>query len=163
LIVEHDDPDDGRPEPDEARCAPVLRRSRRKAKPNRLLRLALGVAGLVVTFVLAVAGIGFAYLGSGPVSLESLQPAVAANLQSRLKPGYTVALGPTALTHGAHGLGIGFTGFAIRDPQGRLVVGAPGGKIGLDAFALLRFEVKVRRLELDGPQLSLHVGPDGSL
>ena len=45
----------------------------------------------------AVAGAGFAYLGQGPISLESLQPSIAANLQSRLGPGFHVALGPTSI------------------------------------------------------------------
>ena len=125
--------------------------------------VALGVAGVLVTLVLVVAGAGFAWLGSGPISLESLQPAIAASLQSRLQPGYHVALGPTSISRGAHGLGVGFQRPPHPDPQGRVVLGRPGGRIGLDAFALLSMQVKVRRLELDGLQLALQVGPHGEL
>ena len=107
--------------------------------------------------------VGFAFLRQGPISLEKLQPAIAASLQSRLMPGYKVELGPTAISRGPFGLGIGFLGLTIRDPQGRLLVKAPGGRIGLDAFALLAMQVKVRRLELDGLQLALRVGANGEV
>ena len=43
------------------------------------------------------------------------------------------------------------------------MVSAPGGRIGLDALALFSLAVKVRRLELDGLQLALRVGPNGEL
>jgi hypothetical protein len=164
LIADHDPeapPDDGHDAYD-IEPSSVLRRCRRR-RPGRVTRVVLGGAALAVTLVLVLAGAGFAYLGRGPISLESLQPSIAANLQSRLSPGYKVALGPTAIMRGPHGVGIGFSGLTIQDPQGRAVVNAPGGRIGLDAFALLRFDVKVRRLELDGLQLALAVGADGDL
>ena len=165
LIADHSPeapPDDGHDAYD-IEPSTVLRRARRPRRNNTVARAALGGAALVVTVVLALAGVGFAYLGRGPISLESLQPAIAANLQSRLAPGYSVALGPTAIMRGPHGVGIGFGGLTIKDPQGRAVVSAPGGRIGLDAFALLRLDVKVRRLELDGLQLALRVDANGDL
>ncbi len=157
-------PDEGSQEPFDEPYAPAsrLRRPRRR-RSRGWLRFGLGAAAVVVTLALVVAGAGFAYLGRGPISLESLQPAIADSLQSRLRPGYRVALGPTSIARGPHGVGIGFTGLSIRDPQGRVVVDAPGGRIGLDAFALLGLSIKVRRLELDGLQLALRVGPDGAL
>lgn len=154
-------PDDAHAPLGDAAPAPKLRRARRRNRSG-LVRFALACAAVLVTLVL-VAGAGFAFLGRGPISLDSWQPAIAASLQSRLKPGYRVALGPTAITRGPHGVGIGFSGLAVRDPEGRVVVNAPGGRIGLDAFALLGLQVKVRRLELDGLQLALRVGADGEL
>ena len=155
-------PDDAHDPYDHASPEPKLRRARRPRRRGGFGRVVLAIAGIFVSLALA-AGAGFAYLGRGPISLESWQPAIAASLQSRLQPGYRVALGPTAITRGPHGVGIGFSGLAIRDPQGRLVVNAPGGRIGLDAFALLGLQVKVRRLELDGLQLALRVSADGAL
>ena len=154
-------PDDSHAPYDSEAPAPKLRRARRRRR-GAAVRFALASVAVIVTLALA-AGAGFAFLGRGPISLESWQPAIAASLQSRLKPGYHVALGPTAITRGPHGVGIGFSGLAVRDPQGRVVVNAPGGRIGLDAFALLGLQVKVRRLELDGLQLALRVGADGEL
>jgi len=167
LIVDYEDPASGS-DPETARLqpyevAPTLRRARRRRRPRGLLRFVLATAALLVTFALSLVAIGFAYLGRGPISLDSLRPAIADSLQSRLRPGYHVALGPTAVSHGAYGLGIGFTGLVIRDPQGRVALSAPGGRIGLDAFALMRADVKVRRLELDGLQLALQVGANGEL
>ena len=144
-------------------AAPRLRRTRRRRRRSGLVRFALGLAAVVVTLALAVTAVGFTYLRLGPISLEKLQPAIAASLQSRLSPGYKVELGPTAISRGPFGMGIGFLGLAIRDPQGRLVVNAPGGRIGLDAFALMAMQVKVRRLELDGLQLALRVGANGEI
>ena len=143
--------------------APRLRRTRRRRRRSGVARFALGLAAVVVSLALAVTVVGFAFLREGPISLEKLQPSIAASLQSRLSPGYKVELGPTAISRGPFGLGIGFLGLAIRDPQGRLVVNAPGGRIGLDAFALLAMQVKVRRLELDGLQLALRVSANGEI
>ncbi len=143
--------------------APRLRRTRRRRQRGGLARFALGIAAFVVVLAIAVTGVGFAYLRQGPLSLESLQPAIAASLQSRMSPGYRVELGPTAISRGPFGLGIGFRHLAIRDPQGRLVVNAPGGRIGLDALALLGLQVKVRRLQLEGLQLALRVAANGAL
>ncbi|MDE3176933.1 MAG: hypothetical protein KGM15_12605 [Pseudomonadota bacterium] len=156
-------PDDAPAPPyDEESPAPKLRRARRRRRRGGVLWFVMAFAAVIVTLALA-AGFGVAYLGRGPISLESWQPAIAASLQSRLKPGYKVALGPTAISRGAHGVGIGFSRLSVRDPQGRVVVNAPGGRISLDAFALLGLQVKVRRLELDGLQLALRVGADGEL
>ncbi len=160
LIVDYEDPAPGSEPPYEV--APVLRRARRR-RPRGLFRFVLATAALLVTFAFTLVAIGFAYLGRGPISLDLLRPAIADSLQSRLSPGYHVALGPTAVARGAYGLGIGFTGLVIRDPQGRIALSAPGGRIGLDAFALLRADVKVRRLELDGLQLALQVAANGQL
>jgi hypothetical protein len=164
LIVDHD--------PDEPNAhhavyddlvAPALRRTRRRRRPRGVARVALEFAAVIVALALGVAVGGFVYLGQGPISLDSLRPSIAASLQSRLQPGYRVALGPIAISRSLHGVGIGFRGLTIRDSAGRPVVSAPGGRIGLDALALLALEVKVRRLELDGLQLSLRVGPNGEL
>jgi hypothetical protein len=143
--------------------APVLRRTRRRRRPRGAVHVALKWATVVIALTVGVLVGGYVYLGQGPISLESLRPAIAESLQSRLSPGYHVALGPIAISRGAHGVGIGFRGLSIRDSAGRLVVSAPGGRISLDALALLALGVKVRRLELDGLQLALRVGPNGEL
>ena len=56
-----------------------------------------------------------------------------------------------------------FGGIQINDREGRTVVAAPGGRVGLDLMSLFGLDVKVRRLELDGLVLKLHVRPDGTL
>ncbi|HXT08582.1 MAG TPA: DUF3971 domain-containing protein [Roseiarcus sp.] len=144
-------------------AAPALRRARRRRRRPGAAHVALKLATIVIALAIGVLGGGYVYLGHEPISLESLRPAITESLQSRLSSGYRVALGPIAISRTVYGVGIGFRGLAIRDSAGRLVVSAPGGRIGLDALALFALDVKVRRLELDGLQLALRVGANGEL
>ena len=141
---------------------PALRRTRRRRRRGTAGR-ALKLLSAVFVLALGVLVGGYVYLGQASISLDSLRPAIADSLQSRLSPGYRVALGPIALSRRSHGVGLGFRGLSIRDSSGRLVLSAPGGRISLDALALFGLAVKVRRLELDGLQLALRVGPKGEL
>ncbi len=65
--------------------------------------------------------------------------------------------------HDYWGVGLGFGGLKLRDAEGRTVLSAPAGKIGLDPLAMLLAQVKVRRVELDRLDLRLRVAPDGTL
>ncbi len=112
---------------------------------------------------IALCGAFFYLLATGPISLESLKPSLTRSLEERLGAGYRVSIGPTFLMRGPSGVGLGFGGIQIRDGEGRTVVSAPGGRVGLDVVALLALNVKVRRLELDGLVLKLRVRPDGAL
>jgi hypothetical protein len=128
-----------------------------------IARTAAGLGGLVLALALALSGGFFYLLATGPISLESLKPSLTRSLEERLGPGYRVSIGATSLMRGPSGIGLGFGGIQIRDADGRTVVSAPGGRIGLDIVALLGLEVKVRRLALDGLVLKLRVRPDGAL
>ena len=147
---------------DESDAFQRLNRPRRRRRSG-LAKFALGLGAVVVTLALAAAAVGFVVISRGPIPLDALRPAIADNLQSRLAPGYQVTLGPISLSRGPNGLGLGFRGLKLRDPQGRAVVDAPGGRIGLDALALLAGSVKVRSLVLDGLQIALRIGADGGL
>ena len=146
---------------DETDAFARLNRPRRRR--GGLLRVSLGLCAVLVTLLLAAAGLGFVAISRGPIPLDALRPAVAENLQSRLAPGYRVSLGPISLSRGPNGLGLSFEGLKLRDPQGRAVVDAPGGRIGLDALALFGARVKVRSLALDGLQIAMRIGADGQL
>ena len=161
MIADREPPSESGAEGRDESVAAVRRPRRRRL--SGLARLALGLAGVVVTLALVTAGVGFVVISRGPIPLDALQPAIAENLQSRLAPGYKVKLGPISLSQGAGGLGIGFSGLSLSDPQGRRIVDAPGGRIGLDALALLGLTVKVRSLALDGLQIALKIDSDGRL
>ncbi len=118
-------------------------------------------AGALVA-LLAVLALA-ARLAHGPIYLQTLHDKIASSLQERVGDRYAIDLGPTYLMHNAFGVGLGFRRLTVRDAAGRTVLAAPGGKIGLDAFALFLAQVKVRRLELDGLDLRLRVAPDGAL
>ena len=161
LQPEPDDSPDDSPS-DQAAAVGRVRRPRRRRR-GRLARLSLAFGGVAVTLALAAAGVGFVAISRGPIPLDALRPAIADNLQSRLAPGYKVKLGPISLSQSASGLGLAFSGLSLSDPQGRKIVDAPGGRIGLDALALLGLSVKVRSLALEGLQIALKIGADGQL
>ena len=111
------------------------------------------VGGLVLASVLA----------RGPIRLVGLHDQIEASLRERVGDSYALTLGPTYIMHDSWGVGLGFKGLTLRDAAGRTVLSAPGGKVGLDPFALATLDVKVRRLELDGLDLRLRVAADGAL
>ena len=146
-------------------AGPRLKTRWRPFTMGGVARAALGVVGVLAALVV-LAMVGFAYLAStGPIDLERLKPSLVAALQSQLGDQYRVALGPTYLTHSANGFGVGlgFGGIRIADAQGRTLVAAPSGYVGLDVLSLLRFNVSVRRLELDGLVVNLHVAKNGEI
>ena len=143
--------------------APRLRRTRRLVGARGLVRAALGLAGAATVLALVALCAGFLVLASGPIDLEALKPSLTRGLEERLGAGYRVNIASTFLIGTPHGLGVGFGRIEIRDAAGRTVVAAPGGRVGLDALALVGLEVKIRRLELDGLTVSLRVRPDGGL
>ncbi len=149
----------------ESAAGPRLRTRWRPLTVSGLARATIGVCGFLIAFVglclVGVAGI----VATGSVNLESLRPTLLAALQERLGPQYRVSLASTYLTHSEHGfgLGLGFGGIEIDDRAGRALLSAPRGRIGLDPLSLLRFDVSVRRLELEGLSLSLRVHADGAI
>ena len=130
---------------------------------RRARRVAIGAALGAVLMVAATIGGLASLLAWGPINLEFLNPSIASSLQERLGPRYVVSIGPTSLTRGDGGVALAFGGIAIHDSAGRPVLSAPRGRVGLDVWSLLRLEIKVHRLELDGLDLRLRVRPDGAL
>ncbi len=128
-----------------------------------LARAVIGIGGLLIA--LSMFGVlSAAYLlAKGPINLESLKPRIVASLEEKLGERYKVTLGPTHLMRAPGGFGLGFGGISIEDREGRTVVAAPSGRVGLDLLSLLTLDVKVRRLELDGLVLKLRVAPNGEL
>jgi hypothetical protein len=146
---------------DGARLAQNVRKSGRR---SRLLHVAVHVVeGIALIALAAVALLAFR-LSSGPIPVEWLRDRIASNLQERAGAGYTVELGPTIVTHDSSwGVGLGFRGLKLKDREGRAVLSAPHGQIGVDPFAALFGAVRVRRLELDDLALRLRVAADGAL
>ena len=120
-----------------------------------------------VEFVAALFILGGLVLASmlarGPIRLVGMHDQIQSSLQERVGDRYAIALGPTYVMHDSWGVGLGFKGFTVRDAGGRTVLFAPSGKVGLDPFAAAIADVRVRRLELDGLDLRLHVAENGAL
>ena len=141
----------------------VLPRRKRPLLGCHARRFVLGLAAFVVLAAAVAVGAGAFLLSAGPISLVGLNPRIAQSLQERLGPRYVVSIGPTSLARADGGLAFSFSGISIRDRSGRAVLSAPGGRVGLDAWSLLQFNIKVKRLDLDGLDLRLRVRPDGAL
>jgi Protein of unknown function/AsmA-like C-terminal region len=141
------------------RLSSPARRSRARWAARVVGRVAEAGALVALLAVLVLA----ARLAHGPIYLQTLHDKIASSLQERVGDRYAIDLGPTYLMHNAFGVGLGFRHLTVRDAAGRMVLAAPGGKIGLDPFAMFLAQVKVRRLELDGLDLRLRVAPDGAL
>jgi hypothetical protein len=123
----------------------------------------LGISGgLVAGALLALAVVSYR-LSLGPISLESLNPRIAQNLEERFGGDYSFQLGPTSLERGETGIGLTFQGVIIKDRSGRTLVEAPKGEVGLDLWDFALFSVRAKRLELVGVDLALTVRPDGAL
>ena len=144
-------------------AGPRLATRRRIVTARGCARAILVVAGAAIgaAFLAAVALV--VVFAQGPIDLESLKPRIAASLQQKIGDRYRVTIGPTFLMRTGAGLALGFKGMEIADADGRRVVVAPGGQVGLDVLALLTLEVRVRRLELDGLIVKLRVRPDGAI
>jgi len=140
-----------------------LPRPRQPLFGRRAGRVAIGAVLVAVLMVAATIGGLASLLAWGPINLEILNPRIASSLQERLGPRYVVSIGPTSLMRGDGGVALGFGGIAIHDSAGRPVLSAPSGRVGLDVWSLLKLEIKVHRLELDGLDLRLRVRPDGAL
>ncbi len=125
------------------------------------------VAIHVLEAMLLLALVGVALLAfrlsSGPIYLDWLHDKIVSGMQERAGAAYVVELGPTSITHDSWGVGLGFRNLKLRDREGRTVLSAPHGKIGVDPFVAFLGEVRVRRLELDDLGLRLRVAADGAL
>jgi Protein of unknown function/AsmA-like C-terminal region len=130
---------------------------------RRIARALVRLAELVALFAVLGALALSVRLANGPIYLDTLRDRIASSLQERAGDRYAIELGPTYLMHDAWGLGLGFRGLTVRDAEGRTVLSAPTGKIGLDFLAALIGQASVRRLELDGLTMRLRVAPDGAL
>jgi hypothetical protein len=102
-------------------------------------------------------------LAQGPIDLASLGPRIASSLEQRFQNRLTFSLGPTFLERTENGVSLGFEGVSIKDRAGRTLVNAPSGSVSLDLLSLAAFDVRPRRLDLNGLDLRLAVQADGSI
>ena len=144
-------------------AGPRLRSRWRRISAGRIAHICLRTVEFAAALFIVGGLILASVLARGPIRLVGLHDQIEASLRERVGDSYALTLGPTYIRHDSWGVGLGFEGLTLRDAAGRTVLSAPGGKVGLDPFALALLDVKVRRLELDGLDLRLRVAADGAL
>jgi hypothetical protein len=144
-------------------AGPRLRSRWRRISAGRIAHICLRTVEFAAALFIVGGLILASVLARGPIRLVGLHDQIEASLRERVGDSYALTLGPTSIRHDSWGVGLGFEGLTLRDAAGRTVLSAPGGKVGLDPFALALLDVKVRRLELDGLDLRLRVAADGAL
>ena len=144
-------------------AGPRLRSRWRRISAGRIAHICLRTVEFAAALFIVGGLILASVLARGPIRLVGLHDQIEASLRERVGDSYALTLGPTYIMHDSWGVGLGFKGLTLRDAAGRTVLSAPGGKVGLDPFALALLDVKVRRLELDGLDLRLRVAADGAL
>ncbi len=127
-----------------------------------MLRALFGICGLFIGLAMAALVAVALLFAHGPISLESMTPAIARSLAQRFGDGYVFSLGPTMFGRSQHGLGLVFEGMEVKDRSGRTVLSAPSGQVGLDFLSLLMFDVRVKRLEIDKIDMRLKVLSNGA-
>jgi len=142
---------------------PRLRSRWRLVSARRVTHVCLRTVEFVAALFILGGLVLASMLARGPIRLVGMHDRIQSSLQERVGDRYAIALGPTYVMHDSWGVGLGFKGFTVRDADGRTVLFAPSGKVGLDPFAAAVADVKVRRLELDGLDLRLHVAGNGAL
>jgi hypothetical protein len=142
---------------------PRLRSRWRRIGAGRIAHICLRTVEFAAALFIVGGLILASVLARGPIRLVGLHDQIEASLKERVGDSYALTLGPTYIMHDSWGVGLGFQGLTLRDAAGRTVLSAPGGKVGLNPFALALLDVKVRRLELDGLDLRLRVAADGAL
>ncbi len=148
---------------DAAEGARLPARNRGAGRVRRVRHVCIHVAEAMGLVALAAVALLAFRLSSGPIYLAWLHDRVASGLQDRVGGAYVVELGPTYVMHDSWGVGLGFRNLRLLDREGRTVLSAPRGKIGLAPFSALIGDVEVRRVELDELGLRLRVAADGSL
>ena len=144
-------------------AGPRLPGRARRSMTMSAWRILVRAIELFIVVVLIGAGALAIRLSSGPVYLDAMRERVASSLHERLAGRYEIDIRRLYLMHDNWGVGLGFDGLQVNDPHGRTVVSAPQGQIGLDPLALLIGQVTVRRVQVDGLGVRLHVAKDGAL
>ena len=135
----------------------------RRGRAGGIARGVLCVTGSVLALVVILVGSFYLRLLAGPLDLQHYSARVGEALASRIGPGWTVAVGETALElHGARPA-VRTAGLEIRNPDGVAVIRAPYGIVSLDMGSLLSGSFSAREVELRDLQLRAALAADGTL
>ena len=131
--------------------------ARRKSRRIVFWLITLSAATFLASFGL------LALSFTGALNLDRFAPAIEASLAKNVFPGDKVSLGALRLKREGWAAAVSFANLSVSDSNGRMIVLAPRGTLGVDALALFTGSVRLRRVELDGLDLKIAIKPDGSV
>jgi len=161
--------------PPEAKPAPVVKRRRGllgRVKRKRHWTFHLSMHGVklfaeilaVLILVLGVvAGFLVWQLSQGPIQYESLTRQIAYGIQSRMPPGFNVAISSAEIGEVVGGLHLSVSGLVIKDETGKPVLVTPKAEIGFDGLSLLIGQLVPRDIDLTGLLVAITIRPDGTV
>ena len=131
--------------------------ARRKSRRIVFWLLTLSTA----TFIAAFGLVALSFTGA--INLDRYAPAIEASLAKNVFPGDKVSLGALRLKREGWAAAVSFANLMVSDSNGRTIVSAPRGELGVDALTLLTGSLQLRRVELDGLDLKIAIKADGSV
>ncbi len=133
---------------------------------RRLGRILLGL-GIILLAVGLAGGLGLWWrLASGPISLAFLKDRAEGVINDTIAAsGFVLKTDDIILELDEESRIplVRLSGVRFVDGEGRVLVHAPRGVVGLDGRAILRGEMRVRRIELIGPRITVRRRKDGEL
>ena len=129
----------------------------------RGIGLVAEILGLFLVVVGLVAGFGLWTLSSGPIKSEFVTRQIAAGIESRLPPGYSVALSSADLSEVVGGLHLHVDGFVVRDETGKPIIVTPRAEIGFDGLSLFLGRLVPRNIDLSGLLIAVTIKQDGTV
>jgi hypothetical protein len=135
--------------------------ARRAAKgPLCLTRRVAACAGLVLLLAVTIVVLRFAL---GPIPIAGADRTIAAELATRLGPGWSVKVADTAIEYTRHGPTLRLDNVDLRNPRGLSVLRAQTASIAISPWGLMRGRMSPRSVEFSGLDLRLFVARDGGL
>ena len=134
-----------------------------KSKVARAVRGALYVKLCLVLILGMTFGALYMRLSAGPLSFGHLPERVAAAIEQRMGPGWSVELRNTALMLEGGLPALRATELDIRNPEGALVLRAPSATISVDGYSLMTANLQPRSIEFRDLQLRALLNRDGSI
>ena len=121
----------------------------------------------ILAVLILVLGLGAGFLvwqlSQGPISYEGLNRQIASGIESRLPPGFSVALSTAEIGEVVGGLHLSVGGLVVKDDAGKPILVTPKAEIGFDGLSLLIGRLVPRDIDLIGMLIAITIRPDGTV
>ncbi len=120
---------------------------------------------LIVLLVVVIAILGGTLIVvTGPTEFGIVRERVASIIRQNLGTTYDVAIGRAVVDlDPVLGLTVRVDDIDVKDSTNAVVAHVPSTRFAIDPYALLRFRVEVKQVELSSPEISFARGPEGQV